>query len=164
MSTETASATTVTHRYPWTGEERAIIAVLVLAPVVLGAWRLTGAGLGPAAVVLLVVCWSAAAALYRLGARRKRRSQVTVVLHGTRLTVTGGRVGRSTGDLTGTKTVGVQKAGPETLLVLTGTGPSALRVTTRVTGHPAIAPVLREHLLACGVVLSDDARSIVESL
>ncbi|GAB2682242.1 hypothetical protein [Thalassiella azotivora] len=161
-TTTPANPTTITHRWPWTGEELAIVGVLALAPLAVLAWRGTEALFLP--VVVAACCWPAAVALVRLKVVRRRRSQVTAVLDGTRLTVSGGRVGSSRGDVAGTSRVSVQRKGPETVLQLTHRSGALLEVPTRVTAHPALAAVLREHLTAPGVRVDDGAAALVEAL
>jgi hypothetical protein len=116
------------------------------------------------AVVLHLCGLAAAVALYELGSTRKDASTVEAELTGTVLQVTGGRVKRSRGDIASTRDAHTQEIGPETVLVLSGTGSAPLRVPTRIAADPALAPVLRESLLRGDVVLPDDARRIIHSL
>lgn len=165
-STASSAAATITHRYAWSGEERAILAVFALGPTVTTLALAQGAGGVDTvlAVVLHVVGLSAAAGLFALGSKRKNRSRITAVLTGTRLQVDGGRVQRSRGDIAGTRTVETIRLGPETVLVLTDDHNAQLRVPVRIVNDPALAPVLREHLDRDGVNLSPLARTLVHAL
>jgi hypothetical protein len=161
-----AAPRTITHRYAWSGEERAILAVFVLGPTVTTLALARGAGGVDTvlAVVLHVVGLGAAAGLFALGSRRKNRSRISAVLTGTRLEVHGGRVQRSRGDIAGTRTVETIRLGPETVLVLTNDHNAQLRVPARIAIDPALAPVLRRHLNRDGVNLSPLARTLVQGL
>lgn len=161
----TSTLHTITHRYPWTGEERLILAVLLLGPAAVTLWQVSRSGFDPVtASVLHVIGLGAAAALWRLGARRKNRSAISATLRGTRLEVSGGRVKASRGDIAGTRAVTTQQLGPETVLVLTRAGGAAVKVPTRITDDPQLAAVLREHLLRDGVSADDEAREILRTL
>jgi hypothetical protein len=162
MSATTSTPTTVTHRYPWSLEELSVLAVLAVAPVGVLLWR--GTDELPLVAVVTAACWVAFAGLVRLGHRRKSRSRVTATLDGTRLVVSGGRVGSSRGDVAGTRRVSVVTKGPETVLQLTHRTGALLEVPTRVSGDPRLAAVLREHLRAAGVEVDEDARRHVEAL
>ncbi len=160
----TADATTIRHRYPWSLEERGSIAVLVVGPAVLAAlfgwWRdWPSMAVGTSVAGLL-----AAAALFRLGSRRKNRSAISARLTGTRLEVTGGRVKSSKGDIAGARVVVVERMGPETVLVLGGSASGPLRVPMRIAVHPDLARVLRRELLHDGVAVSAEARDLLEPL
>ncbi len=164
MTTATNNGTAITHRYPWSLEERVVIAALVIAPPAITAWLTVRGGFNPVlTAVLLVVGWGAAFGLYRLGAGRKNKSRIDATLRGTRLEVHGGRVKQSRGDIAGTREVVTEYVGPETVLILTGPG-GTLKVPMRIATHDAIAPVLREHLLGGGVSLDDDAKVLLATL
>jgi hypothetical protein len=164
VTTATNNGTTITHRYPWSLEERAVIAALVVAPPAITAWLTARDGFNPVlAAVLFVVGWAAAFGLYRLGAGRKNSSRVTATLRGTRLEVHGGRVKQSRGDIAGTREVVTEQVGPETVLILTGPG-GTLKVPMRIATHVALAAVLREHLVKDGVHLDDGAKVVLATL
>ncbi|HEX5535484.1 MAG TPA: hypothetical protein VFX33_17220 [Actinomycetales bacterium] len=164
VTTATNNGTAITHRYPWSLEERVVIAALVIAPPAITAWLTVRDGFKPVlAAVLLVVGWSAAFGLYRLGAGRKNKSRVTATLSATHLEVHGGRVKQSRGDIADTREVVTEQLGPETVLILTGPG-GTLKVPMRIATHEALAPVLREHLLKDGVILDDGARVLLAIL
>ena len=164
MTSATNTETAITHRYPWSLEERVVIAALVVAPPAITAWLTLRDGFNPVlAAVLCGVGWAAAFGLYRLGAGRKNSSRVSATLRGTRLEVHGGRVKQSRGDIAGTREVVTEHVGPETVLILTGPG-GTLKVPMRIATHDVLAPVLREHLLKDGVSLDDDAKVLVAAL
>ena len=164
MTTATSDATTITHRYPWTVEELGSIVFLLLAPpaacFALGWWSRDLV----IALVVTVAGALAAAGLYRLGARRKKKSEVTGVLTGTRLVVSGGRVGSSRGDIAGTRAATTLTLGPETVLVLASRDGGSLRVPMRLAADEALRAVLRQHVRRDGVELSADARDALASL
>ena len=165
-STASSAPKTITHRYPWSGEERAILAVFTLGPTVATLALARGAGGVDTvlAVVLHVIGLGSAAGLWALGSKRKNRSRITAVLTGTRLQVDGGRVQRSRGDIAGTRTVETIRLGPETVLVLTNGHNAQLRVPARIATDPALASVLREHLDRDGVNLSPLAQTLIHGL
>jgi hypothetical protein len=164
VTTATNTGTAITHRYPWSLEERVVIAALVIAPPAITAWLAVRDGFNPVlAAVLHVVGWAAAFGLYRLGAGRKNKSRIGATLRGTRLEVHGGRVKQSRGDIAGTREVVTEHLGPETVLILTGPG-GTLKVPMRIATHEALAPVLREHLLKDAVKLDDDAKVLLATL
>lgn len=164
VTTATDNGTAITHRYPWTLEERVVIAALVIAPPAITGWLTLRDGFNPAlAVVLHVVGWAAAFGLYRLGAGRKNSSRIQATLRGSHLQVHGGRVKQSRGDIAGTRQVVTEQLGPETVLVLTGPG-GTLKVPMRIATHEALAAVLREHLIKDGVSLDDGAKVLLATL
>ena len=164
VTTATNNGTAITHRYPWSLEERVVIASLIIAPPVITTWLAARDGFNVVlAIVLHVVGWGAAFGLYRLGAGRKNKSRIDATLRGTHLDVRGGRVKQSRGDIAGTREVVTEQLGPETVLILTGPD-GTLKVPMRIASHEALAAVLREHLVADGVHLDDGAAVLLATL
>ena len=164
VTTVTTQSTTITHRYPWTLEEQGSIAVLVAGPALVAALFGWWGESVPLAAGVTLAGLLAAGALFRLGHRRKKRSTVTGMLTGTRLVVSGGRVGSSRGDVATTRTGTTLELGPETVLVLGSRDGTSLRVPMRLTTSPELREVLRTHLLHDGVDLTDHARDLVADL
>jgi hypothetical protein len=160
---ESTARTTISHRYPWSGEELAIIATFVLTPPVVTAvlWRSGGPPV-VLAVTMHVLGWSAALALYVLGRRRKNASRVTATLTGSRLTVAGGRVKASAGDLSTAVRASTTTMGPETVLVVELSA-GAVMVPGRIVRDPALAAVLDRHLLHGPASLSAGAHDLLTS-
>ena len=158
---ERSTGTTITHRYPWSGEELAIIATFLLTPPLVTA-ALRGPDGPPvlAAVVLHVLGWSAAFGLYLLGRRRKDASRVTATLTGSRLTVSGGRVKASAGDLSTAVGATTTTLGPETVLVVE-LARGAVMVPGRIVRDPTLAGALDRHLVRGGASLSPAARELL---
>lgn len=159
------AGTTITHRYPWTVQEMVIIAVLVVGPAAMVLWLdMLAEGDHVQAGLLQVAGLAAAAALYRLGSRRKQASAIRAVLDGTRLVVDGGRVKHSSGDVAGTRTVTAEQMGPETVLALTRGDGDRLKVPMRIAHHPALRGVLQRHLSSETVRVSPEARELLDRL
>lgn len=156
-------ATTITHRYPWSGEELAIITTFLLTPplVTVALWGPDGPPV-VLAVTLHLFGLGAAVALYLLGRRRKNASRVTATLTGSRLTVTGGRVKASRGDLATAVSVSTATMGPETVLVVE-LARGALLVPGRIVDHPTLAAALDRHLVRGRARLSAEARDLLDA-
>lgn len=155
--------TTITHRYPWSGEELAIIATFVLTPplvtVALGGPGGTSLVL---ALTLHVFGLGVALGLYLLGRHRKNASRVTATLTGSSLLVSGGRVRASRGDLATAVSACTTIMGPETVLVVELTR-GAVLVPGRIVRHPALAAVLDTHLVRGRAALSSEARDLLDA-
>lgn len=157
----TAPATTITHRYPWSHEEVAIIAFFALSTPAVTALLWT-AGRRPVVLtfVLTALGLAVAAGLYVLGSRRKQASAVSATLTGSSLSVTGGRVKRSRGDLATAVGASTTTMGPETVLVVQLTEGTVL-VPGRIVRNATLSAVLGQHLVGDQASLTPGARTLL---
>lgn len=153
---------TISHRYPWSGEELAIITTFALGPsaITVALWA-SAPRPWVLPLVLHAIGLSVAAGLFVLGRRRKNASRVTATLTGSRLAVRGGRVKASTGDLATAVSASTTRMGPETVLVVE-LRDGAVMVPGRILRDPALAAVIDRHLVHGGTRLSHGARELLD--
>lgn len=159
--TETRDGTTVsvTHRFPWSIEERIIMVGAAALGITVG---VTVGGLFP------LLGWSClglavAAYLFHVGKSRKNKSAVTVTISGSKVKVhSDGFVGRSQVDTKTVVSVTDRRRGSYDCFVLAGDGGGAF-VPVLCAAHPAVRDVVTG-VLAQVKSVSADARDLYASI
>lgn len=135
----------VIHRYPWSREEKIIIAFFTLiVPIAVGVVLVTDSGLNTIlASIMLALTWTIVFFLVRLGRKRKNASQLQAYMDDAVLFVTGFNLDETNAiDIGTVKSVSTKKHGlSDSFVFMTGGATSRLLV---VPSRIAVQPGLRE--------------------
>lgn len=138
----------VIHRYAWTLEEKIIISFFTfIVPVITGIILANGGSLNlPLAITGLILTWTIAFFLVRLGRKRKNQSQLQAYMDDSILFVTGFKLGESNAiDIETVKSVSTKMHGQSNSFVFKTGGVNGRSIV--IPSRIAVKPGLREVVL-----------------